>query len=247
MNSRGHRKKWILPVVIIVILVVAAVAGFFVWKMFQMKATPEETVAEYFSYLNQGKYEKMYEMLSEDSKKEISKEDFVTRNQNIYDGIEASDIQVKVKGDAELKDGKKQAYVSYSTVMETSADEISFDNKMKLVKEDKYYRIDWDSTLIFPSLKNEYKVQINTEPAVRGSILDRNGQMLAGQGIVSEVGIVPGKLGDNKDESVKKIADILGITADDINQKLGASYVKDDSEGRLCHGRGAFEDCRHHD
>lgn len=229
MNHGGDRKKWVLPVVIAVVVLIVAAAGVFAWNMLKVKASPEETMAEYFSYLNQGKYEKMYGMLSEDSKKEISKEDFVTRNQNIYEGIEAADIQVTRKGEAELKDGKKQAYVSYSTVMQTSADEISFDNKMKMVKEDKYYRIDWDSTLIFPSLKDGYKVQINTEPAVRGSILDRNGQMLAGQGTVSDVGIVPGKLGDNKEESVKKIADILGITADDINQKLGASYVKDDS------------------
>lgn len=228
-RKKGNQKKWIVPVCIAAVVVIAAAGCFAVWKGFGVKATPEETVEKYFALVNEGKYEEMYGMLSEESQKRISKEDFVTRNQNIYEGIEAADLKVKPKGEAEYKDGKKEAYVSYSTEMNTSADGISFENKMKMVKEEKEYRIDWDSTLIFPSLKDEYKVQISTEPAVRGAILDRNGQMLAGQGTVSEVGIVPGKLGDKKDESVKKIADILGMTADDINQKLSASYVKEDS------------------
>lgn len=228
-RKRDSHKKWIVPLCIAVVVVFAAAGCFAVWKGFGVKATPEETVENYFALVNEGKYDQMYGMLSEESKKKISKEDFVTRNQNIYEGIEAADVKVKLKGEAEYKDGKKEAYVSYSTQMNTSADEISFENKMKMVKEEKAYRINWDSTLIFPSLKDEYKVQISTDPAVRGSILDRNGQLLAGQGTVSEVGIVPGKLGDKKDESVKKIADILGITADDINQKLSASYVKEDS------------------
>lgn len=228
-RKKGNQKKWIVPVCIAAVVVIAAAGCFAVWKGFGVKATPEETVEKYFALVNEGKYEEMYGMLSEESQKRISKEDFVTRNQNIYEGIEAADLKVKPKGEAEYKDGKKEAFVSYSTEMNTSADGISFENKMKMVKEEKEYRIDWDSTLIFPSLKDEYKVQISTEPAVRGAILDRNGQMLAGQGTVSEVGIVPGKLGDKKDESVKKIADILGMTADDINQKLNASYVKEDS------------------
>lgn len=228
-RKRGSQKKWIVPVSIVVVAVIAAAGCFAVWKGFGVKVAPEDTVKEYFSLVKEGKYEDMYGMLSAESQKKISREDFITRNQNIYEGIEATDIKVKLKGEAEYKDGKKEAYVSYLTDMNTSADEISFENKMKMVKEEKAYRIDWDSTLIFPALKDEYKVQISTDPAVRGSILDRNGQLLAGQGTVSEVGIVPGKLGDNKEESVKKIADILGITADDINGKLGASYVQDDS------------------
>ncbi|MBU3874610.1 penicillin-binding transpeptidase domain-containing protein [Faecalicatena sp. AGMB00832] len=228
-KKRGNQRKWIVPVSIAAVIVIAGAGCFAVWKGFGVKAAPEEIVQDYFALVNEGKYEEMYGMLSNKSKEKISKKDFVTRNENIYEGIDASDVKVKQKGETEYKDGRKEAYVSYSTNMNTSADEISFENKMKLVKEEKAYRIDWDSTLIFPALKDEYKVQISTQPAVRGSILDRNGGLLAGQGTVSEVGIVPGKLGDKKAEAIQKIADILGMTADDIDQKLSASYVKEDS------------------
>lgn len=227
-GRNSGKKYWVIPVVIAACLLVAAIVWVIIWKVLG-NANPEDTVKDYFSLLNQGKYDEMYGLLSEDSKKAISKEDYISRNQNIYEGISAAAVQISMKGEANYKDGKRQAYVSYSTAIESSAGEIAFDNKMKLNKDGREYRVVWDSTLIFPALKDDYKVQINTQPAVRGSILDKNGQMLAGQGMVSEVGIVPGKLGENKAESIKKIGAVLDMTEEEINNKLNASYVKADS------------------
>ena len=226
---KSGRKKWILPVIILTAVLIAVLAGFLIWKVFSTRSTPQNVMNEYFTLLDKGKYEKMYDLLSSSAQKSMKKEAYIERNQNIYDGIEASDIQVKLKGDPSYTDGKKKAVLSYSTTMQTSADDVSFDNKMTLEKEDGTYKIDWDSTLIFPSLQEEYKVQILTETAARGSIYDRNGTMLAGQGSVSQVGIVPGKLGDNRQESIQQISKILNMTEDSINALLSASYVQDDS------------------
>ncbi|WP_333792178.1 penicillin-binding transpeptidase domain-containing protein [Muricomes intestini] len=227
-RSQVRRKRW--PVLVAIIVVLAAAAGgILVWNMLRIKSTPQETVKKYFTFLNKEKYEEMYALLSTETRKNITKDDFVSRNKNIYEGIFAQNIKVTLKGEPEYKDGRKKAVVSYATAMDTSADEVTFDNKMKLSMEDRKYFIDWDSMLIFPSLQDDYKVQVNTEPAKRGSILDRDGQMLAGQGTVSQVGIVPGKLGDSSADSVRKIGGILDMTEEEINQELSASYVQDDS------------------
>ena len=79
-------------------------------------------------------------------------------------------------------------------------------------------------------------MQIQTESADRGTIYDRNGVVLAGNGTVLEVGLVPGKMGDDaaKAEAIKKLAQMLEVSEEAIQNALGASYVQDDS---LCRSR----------
>ena len=46
---------------------------------------PRETLLkENMSYAEDGQYDKMYDLLDEDSKHEISKKEFIKRNKNIY-------------------------------------------------------------------------------------------------------------------------------------------------------------------
>ncbi|MEG0722339.1 MAG: penicillin-binding transpeptidase domain-containing protein, partial [Lachnospiraceae bacterium] len=120
--------------------------------------------------------------------------------------------------------------VSYEITMQTMAGEYQADQELVLTKEaSKEYRIQWDSGVIFPGLKESDKVRIQTTPAVRGNIYDRNQTLLAGEGLVTQVSIVPGKLGENKAEVVAQIAGILGMTPEEITKKLEASWVKSDS------------------
>ena len=67
-----------------------------------------------------------------------------------------------------------------------------------------------------------------TIKAKRGDILDRNGRQLAGEGTASSVGIVPGRM-ENREDTIKKLAEYLGIGADEIEDKLKAGWVKADS------------------
>ena len=64
-----------------------------------------------------------------------------------------------------------------------------------LEAEDKY-KLEWTSADIFPELKNEYKVRVETIEADRGKILDRNGNILAGKQTASQIGFVPGKINE---------------------------------------------------
>lgn len=114
--------------------------------------------------------------------------------------------------------------------MNSLAGEISFSNTANLVKEDDTYKINWSSNIIFPSLKNEYKVRVSTLEAKRGQILDRNGNVLAGEQTASQIGLVPGKMNvENKEQDIKNISGLLGISEESINNSLSASYVKEDT------------------
>lgn len=189
-------------------------------------AKPEDTVNTYISYINEKNYDGMYDLLSKNSKNLISKEDFISRNKNIYEGIESFDIKAQIEKTEKQKENIK---VYYNEEMYTTAGQVKFSNVINLVKENKDYKMVWSSTLIFPELKDNYKVRVKTLKGKRGTIKDRNGNNLAYDGVISSIGIVPGKLGENKEQKIQKIADLLGMSADTINKYLSASYVKEDT------------------
>lgn len=187
---------------------------------------PEDKLNAYITLLNSKDYEGMYKIISSSSKLNISKDDFIARNKNIYEGIEANNIKIQIK--SVEKDGS-ETKINYDTFMSTMAGDLMFNNSVNMKKERKIgYVLDWNSNIIFPKLDDSDKVKVNTIKANRGSILDRNDIPLAMDGIAANVGIVPGKLGDEKEENINKIASILGTTSENINTKLNASYVQPD-------------------
>ena len=113
--------------------------------------------------------------------------------------------------------------------MDTLAGQVSFPNEITLEIEDKEYSIVWNSNLIFPNLGNDEKIRVSSISAKRGNIYDRNDILLAGEGVVSSVGLVPGKMSENKEEDIKKLSELLEVTEEKINSALNASYVKDDT------------------
>ena len=188
---------------------------------------PKETLDKYISKINEEEYSQMYQMLSNVSKNKISEEDFILRNKNIYNGIEMANIQIEIS-DVKFENSKK-VKLSYKATMNTSGGEISFTNSSYLIKENGEYKIDWSSNMIFPNLNDENKVKVSTDKAIRGKILDRNGIVLAENGKASSVGIVKGKLGENKEKNIEELSKLLNTSVDSINNKLQAAWVKDDS------------------
>lgn len=221
-------KKIVIGIIVAIVVIVLITVGITTFILNQEKTKPENIWNQYISYINEQRYEEMYEMITENTKAQITKEDFIKRNQNIYDGIDMTNMQIEIS--AVEKEDSKTTKISYNQKMNTDAGEIKFDNIVRLSKDkEKGYLVNWNSSLIFPTLGNTDKVRIKTISAKRGSIIDRNKQLLAGEGDVSSVGIVPGKLGENKETSIGKIAELLGINAENINKNLSASWVKDDS------------------
>jgi len=191
------------------------------------KNKPENVLQTFASYINDKKYEDMYSLLSSKSKANISEEDFIKRNKNIYEGIEAKNFSVDIQS---IENEKRLAKVTYKNSMDTMSGHVDFVNTVTLeLNEEKEYKIDWTSNLIFLELNTEDKVRVKTIEAKRGSILDRNGEYLATNGVASQIGLVPGKMSDNKEENIEKIAELLNMTSAGINSELSASYVKADT------------------
>ena len=185
--------------------------------------SPEELLVEYMSHIPEQEYEEMYAMLNIEAPRNISQDDFVKRNSAIYEGIEVDNMEIEVTA----YDEERKA-VTYQTSFDTVAGNISFENEAIFLKGEDGYKLAWDDSLIFPELGSTDKVKISTTQANRGGILDRNGRVLAGKGVASSVGIVPGKLED-RDEAIQQIAELLEIESEVIEKKLSAKWVKEDS------------------
>lgn len=214
---------------IITIMVLLISSGLYVY--INMKSNkPEQVLKEYVAKINEEKYEEMYEMIDVEIKQKISKEDFIQRNKNIYQGIEMTNMKITIDEENISSKSLNQSEIKYNIEMNTSGGVVSFENIAILKKsKENQYKIVWNSNFIFPNLDDTDKVKISKKEAKRGSLIDRNGNIIATNGTASSIGIVPGKLGDNREENIKKIAEFLNMEADAINNKLVASWVKDDS------------------
>ncbi len=217
-----------IVIILSIVIVITVIVGTII--LIQNNQTkPEDILNNYISLINNKNYEEMYEQITESSKREISKEDFIKRNKNIYDGIDCCNIKIDIK-EKTKEDGIIK--ISYTETMSTSAGMVSLENTTKLQKQDKTYKIEWSSSQIFPQLRDSDKVRVNTLKASRGEILDRNGNKLAENGKISTVGIVPNKLGENdevKEKNISEISELTGVSTEYIKTQLSASYVKENT------------------
>ena len=224
-TKKGSSKKTVVvTIIILLILAIAIICG--VVYMNTPKEKSEDVLAKYFSLLNEKNYTELYSLISSESKNKISEEDFVKRNQNIYEGIDAVNIKIEITNKEKENNTEK---ISYNEEMSTSAGNISFTNTVNLVKEEKEYKINWSSSMIFPELRDTDKIRVSSIESERGEILDRNDVKLAENGKISSIGIVPGKLSENKEQDIQKISELTGVSVEYINNQLSASWVSDDT------------------
>lgn len=210
--TNNNRKKYIMIGGVIVIVAIIAVVLFFVLG----GNNDEATLKNFYTQISEKNYEEMYNNISEESQNQYPQETFIERNQNIYEGIEASDFQIEVTDEQDHQ-------LTYQVKMNTLAGEVTFENQTTI--EDG--KIVWDDSFIFPDLTQNDRVRVSEDEAERGQILDRNGKMLAGQGNAYSVGLVRGKL--NGENDYDQLADLLDLTKESIQKTMSASWIQDDS------------------
>ncbi|EKN66518.1 peptidoglycan glycosyltransferase [Neobacillus bataviensis LMG 21833] len=207
---------------ILILLVMAAVfAGC------SKEPTPEERFSDYIALWNKQKFDKMYDYLSNDAKQTITKEEFTTRYQKIYEDLQITDLKIDFKKPKEDKKAGEQVRYSFSAKMNSIAGAIHFSQKAKLQEEKrddkKNWYVDWNTGFIFPELKEGDTIGLSTVAPKRGEIVDRDGNGLAVNGQAYEVGVVAGK----EDAAVlESLSSLLGMPKEQITKALGANWVK---------------------
>ena len=224
LQKKAKKKNGVYWIIFVMLLI----TGIGLWTVMhlekkEIQKTPDKLLLEYMECISRKEYEKMYQMVDREASGNISQEEFIKRNSAIYEGIEMQKMEIEV-----LSSSEETEKIIYQTSFDTVAGKVSFQNQAFFSKKENGYQLIWHDGLIFPELTSGDKVQVENIQAKRGEILDRNGWVLAGKGIASSVGIVPGKL-KNKDSAIKSIATLLDIEPEVIEKKLEQEWVKEDS------------------
>lgn len=196
------------------------------------QVNPHDHFDSYINHWHDYAFEEMYAMLTKDASETYSTEDFVDRYEKIYEDLSINDLEIsydKLSDEAlslALEEGK--ATISIHAKMTSIAGEIEFDYDATLLRndEDEQWLIDWDPGYIFPEIKDNGKISIETTEPVRGEILDRNKMPLAMNDSVYEIGVVPENMGDNEENIKKQLSDLLGMSEESIDTALNANWVE---------------------
>src|SRR5690606_2658005 len=198
----------------------------------QQQATPEDRLKEYIEHWNNGEFSEMYTAyLNSGTKEAYASEDFVERQQKLYEDLAIENVEVTYTNpDEDAKwDTEKPADFPVQVKMDTLAGPVEFEKTMTLLFETKEetedWFVEWDPSFIFEQLEKGDEVQVSTTKSVRGEILDRNKQPIAINGTGFNIGVVP----ENFTEASAKedLANVLGVSVASIDEKLGQSWVQD--------------------
>lgn len=211
-----NKRKLLLMVLIIVMLSITTMGCSKVSKA-------EKVLDNYKELWTKQDFKGMYGLLSEKAKGEISEEEFLERYNNIYSAIGATNLVVEANGEGEKVE--KDIVIPFKVTMDTVAGKVELpDFKMTIVKEEKELKVQWNESLIFPTMVKDDKIRVVDDLGSRGKILDRDGKVLAEDGTISVVGIHPAVFDkENKEEKIKNMATILDISEETITTKLNAN------------------------
>ena len=210
MAKKKSKKNGIILIIFFIVIIIAIY--FFINNIKPDKA--KDLLKEYMGYIEEQKYDEMYELLSDKSKEKVSKEKFIQRNKNIYEGINVKNINLKT-----IVVNKDENKIKYQVEMDTIAGNISFFNEVSYIIKNENYYINWNSSLIHPDLSDDDKIRVEINESQRGKILDRNNNILAEQGTVSVVGFVPGKIKE-KESAIKDASKLLNVSTSFIEEQL---------------------------
>ncbi|RHW40099.1 penicillin-binding transpeptidase domain-containing protein [Lysinibacillus yapensis] len=222
------KKKWILPVGIILVILLAAGAGFGYqqYHAAKMQDRKETVAAEWVKALKEQKFDQLPKLATTDSLEEAgyTEDSLAEKYKVVYGGIGVSNMEVEY----EITEENILEYTAtFDTVLGTLSD---IPYQTELIESEEEFKVNWTPELIFPEMLPDDKIRYTIDEANRGEIIDRHGSELAFNTTTYQAGVVPKDLGQGEARAAKiaHIAKQLGITAEFIESQLSQSWVQDE-------------------
>lgn len=177
-------------------------------------ASVEAVALAYYRAWEAQDYGQMYAALSPSSQVIVDSQSFTTFYEEamtaaIVEGIETELLTVARDRDrADLR-----VRVSWQSAI---AGEITREHQVQLVNEQGRWGVVWHEGLLLPELQPGQRLRLEqAEAASRAEIYDVNGRVLAHQGTVATLGVIPSQIA-NEEDLLATLAPVLGQTPEEI-------------------------------
>ncbi len=167
---------------------------------------PQSAADTYVQAWNASDYQTMYRIISTRAQAAIAQDAFQQRYENILAESGISALQVQIIGQ---EPGTSQFRIKVAFTSSVVGN-FTQENVIPLTHEGPYWRVEWTPSLIFRELDGNGQVHFYPDDPVRGRILDRKGRPLAVEGLIKQVGVVPGKIA-NEPDLLSRLSAILKV------------------------------------
>ncbi len=187
-----------------------------------IEASPLPVAEAFLQAWTEGDYPAMYGYLS--SATNIGQEEFAERYRTVMG--EATVTSLSTSSD-EVKVEEARAEVAFTAHFATTLlGEFQVNNTLPLIWEGDTWRVEWSSSLIFPSLEDGDQVYLARKKPARANIYARDGRPLAlEEEKLVTIGVVPGEIEDER-HLLDQLSSILGMSGEEISAKYHAPGVQ---------------------
>ncbi|MDQ0208482.1 penicillin-binding transpeptidase domain-containing protein [Alkalicoccobacillus murimartini] len=199
---------------------------------------PKETLDAFIEKWENNEFEDMYAMLTNDSKEAQSEGQFEERTGSLYDSMHSTELTIEAmypdedSEDSQQETEDSQYSVSLSITLSTEIGTIEFEEPITLAleesEEEESWAVTWDESLVYPAIEAEDTIEFQRSTPTRGQIFDRNGNGLAINGEVLDIGAVPGRIED-RDEFISEFSELTGVSEQTVESRLDQEWVTDES------------------
>ena len=183
------------------------------------------TTAESFaSDLKSREYPRIYSLLTDDARKDISLTALSQRYESIYGALGLTQSDCKLK-DLKTLDANHGTATLTLTLTSEKLGKFQLDLEAPLLREGGKWRIPWTSEQVLPGLTDGCRALLRTIQPKRGEIFDANGVLLAGNSYAQSVYVDTSKV-TNYETLIRLLAPELGMTEDAVRKKLAGALKR---------------------
>lgn len=157
--------------------------------------SPEPAARAFLDAWEAGDFDTMYSLLSADARASITRDSFEQRYRGIFNEATIYEFETELRGASRL--GVSNAGADFTATYRTRlVGDITVTARLPMQRTGEEWRIEWSPATIIPALSDTNVIQLFERTSTRGIIYDRNGEILATQGAIVTIGVVPGEIED---------------------------------------------------